>query len=180
MSERDDKPGPSDGSQPPAEGTPIRVDEGDRQGQPLPESGMAAERECSLRWQIIEDGDPGAVDELAAGHKHLVEAIARNFQGKGLPLKALHEAGMEGLLEAVEQFDPTEGARFSTVASWWIKHAMREALMEARGAPSAREDAGALGSWGRDRVARPSRLVSTIACARREQVTGRRGERGRS
>jgi len=59
----------------------------------------------------------------------LVVSIARYFTNKGLSFLDLIEEGNLGLLRAVEKFDLARKCRFSTYATWWIRQAMRRALI---------------------------------------------------
>ena len=58
----------------------------------------------------------------------LVVNIAKNYMHRGMALSDLIEEGNVGLMRAVKGFDPSQGCRFSTYASWWIKQAIRRAL----------------------------------------------------
>ncbi|MEM1329820.1 MAG: sigma-70 family RNA polymerase sigma factor [Planctomycetota bacterium] len=92
---------------------------------------LTAEEERELGWRIINEGCMAARDQMIRANLRLVVAIAKNYNNRGLHLSDLIEEGNVGLVRAVEGFDPAQGARFSTYASWWIKQAIKRALMNA-------------------------------------------------
>lgn len=77
----------------------------------------------------IESHGQTARDRMVQANLRLVVNIAKKFSHRGMQLNDLIEEGNLGLIRAVEGYDPKQNTRFSTYASWWIKQAIKRALI---------------------------------------------------
>lgn len=89
---------------------------------------LTAEEEREL-GRRVRSGDAEARDRMIRANLRLVVAIAKPYSNRGLALADLISEGNVGLSRAVEKFDPEAGVRFSTYGAWWIKQAIRRALV---------------------------------------------------
>ena len=71
-----------------------------------------------------------ARNEFVKANLRLVVSIARRFNHGRMALADLIQEGNLGLMKAVERYDYRRGFRFSTYASWWIRHAISRALAD--------------------------------------------------
>jgi RNA polymerase primary sigma factor len=60
-------------------------------------------------------------DDLVKANLRYAYAIARSFEGRGVPIEDLIQQASLGLIEAAKRFDPSRGFKFITYARWWIR-----------------------------------------------------------
>jgi RNA polymerase sigma factor (sigma-70 family) len=73
-------------------------------------------------------GDRVARTKLVEEHMGLVRSVAVRYRDLGLPADDLVQEGAIGLLGAIDNYDPSQGAMFSTYAFWRVRAAITHAL----------------------------------------------------
>lgn len=66
---------------------------------------------------------------IAQANLRLAVALAKKYQGRGLPLADLIQEANVGLLRAVDRFEVRRGVRFAAYAAWWIQQSIGIALL---------------------------------------------------
>lgn len=90
---------------------------------------LSKEEEYELLKRIREENDEQARQLLILSNLRLVISTAKKSLGNGLPLIDLISEGNIGLIRAINKFDYEKGHRFSTYAVWWIKQAIKKAII---------------------------------------------------
>jgi len=72
-------------------------------------------------------GQQDAKNKFMTANLRLVVSLARRYETGLMPLADLIQEGNLGLMRAVERFDHRRGFRFSTYATWWIRHGFNRA-----------------------------------------------------
>jgi len=88
-----------------------------------------AEADLARRWREHHDRD--AARQLVCSNLYAVAAIAREYRHFGLPEMDLIQEGTIGLMQAVKRFDPDRGFRLMTYASWWIRAAIHDFILDS-------------------------------------------------
>lgn len=70
-------------------------------------------------------------EKLISENRRIVEAVAKQYQNRGLTMEQLIEEGNKGLVKADERFDESKGFKFLSYAVWWIRQSILEALAAA-------------------------------------------------
>ena len=68
--------------------------------------------------------------KMIKANLRLVISIAQNYRNRGILFNDLIQEGNLGLLKALEKYDFKLKNKFSTYASWWIKHNISRAIAE--------------------------------------------------
>jgi RNA polymerase primary sigma factor len=90
---------------------------------------LSTQQEISLA-QKAKAGDTVAYQKLVTHNLRFVVAMAKKFQGQGVPFEDLINEGNLGLIRAVRTFDETRGFKFISYAVWWITQRIRTAIQK--------------------------------------------------
>lgn len=93
-------------------------------------AGESRARAYLERVARARDAQLRAKSRFVTANLRLVIAVARRYDRGLMPLADLIQEGNCGLMRAVERFDHRRGFRFSTYATWWIRHHVTRALAD--------------------------------------------------
>jgi RNA polymerase primary sigma factor len=88
---------------------------------------LTLEEELDLADKI-KQGDKKALDRLVSANLRFAVSVAKQYQGKGIPLVDLIQEASKGLIEAAKKYDASKGFKFISYAIWWIRQAITQAL----------------------------------------------------
>ena len=92
---------------------------------------LTLEEENQLTERFWTKMDFAAAQRLVLSHLRLVVKIAQTFKSYELPIQDMISEGNIGLMKAVQKFTPTVGCRLATYASWWIRAAIQEYILNS-------------------------------------------------
>ena len=90
---------------------------------------LSPQEEVAIAQQA-KTGDTEAFQKLITHNLRFVVAMAKKFQGQGVPFEDLINEGNLGLIRAVNTFDETRGFKFISYAVWWITQRIRTAIQK--------------------------------------------------
>jgi RNA polymerase primary sigma factor len=123
----------------------LRRDRGTRRGKPSRTMtgttlGVTGDRQAPQRLPAAQErrlvlaamaGEQLARERLVTSLTPLIASIARTYRSaQQVEREELMQAGVVGLLRALERFDPELGTPFWAYASWWVRQAMQQVVSE--------------------------------------------------
>lgn len=95
---------------------------------------LSHERIVSL-FEQFRAGDNKAREMIINSNLRLVinnAAKAAKYVGNEIPYEDLIQEGTIGLMKAVEKFDHKKGFKFGTYATWWVRQAISQLILQKR------------------------------------------------
>lgn len=83
-------------------------------------------------FRKYKEGDLVAYEKLIQCNLKYVISVAKSYAKTGTDLEDIISAGNEGLIKAVQNYNPDKGYRFTTYAIWWIRQSILTADAELK------------------------------------------------
>jgi hypothetical protein len=96
-----------------------------RNGTPL----LNAEQRHTLT-NLVEEVDSDTKHNMIVQNLRMVVSIARRYADRGLELVDMVRAGNQGLIHALERFEPEGGFCFSAYLTWCVSQQIEFAIMQ--------------------------------------------------
>ena len=87
-------------------------------------------KDINRRMSIGEAKTRRAKKDMVEANLRLVISIAKKYTNRGLQFLDLIQEGNIGLMKAVDKFEYRRGYKFSTYATWWIRHAITRSIAD--------------------------------------------------
>lgn len=81
---------------------------------------LSIDEEVRLAY-LAREGNEEAKSKLIKANLRFVVSVAKSYYSKKTPLEDLISEGNQGLVEAIEKFDPSTGFKFISYAVWHIR-----------------------------------------------------------
>lgn len=89
------------------------------------ESNMELIVEQDQAYSFCPGSSVAVGDSLVEEYQGLVMSVAKHYVNHRVQLEDLLQEGYMGLVKAASRFDDSQGCRFSTYATYWIRHNIR-------------------------------------------------------
>jgi len=86
--------------------------------------------ELEITKKYFESKDPALAKMIILANLRLVVKIAHDYIRSGMQIVDLIQEGNIGLAQAVQEYDPYRGVKFSSYASYWIKAYIRSFILK--------------------------------------------------
>ena len=90
---------------------------------------VSAEQEYALS-RLIRENDPVVKQQMIVQHLRMVVGIVRRYTDRGVEFVDLVREGNQGLIHALEEFEPDGGLCFSTFVEDCICQSIERAIMD--------------------------------------------------